>query len=164
MDGNGDVMIGKERSWYNSSISSRLNPLLREYFKRYESGGNLPEIVGVSPQMQKVYELMALAASSKDTNVNVYGETGTGKGLIAETIHRISARRNGEFVTIYHGTIPDQLLGSELLGYLFIDELDDIGKPMRLALLKAANLLGINLSTIYRLTKKRRINSYEFKK
>jgi DNA-binding NtrC family response regulator len=76
-------------------------------------GGN--RLVGSSPQMQSVRaDIWCLAACS--SNVLVTGETGTGKELVADLIHRNSNRAPGPLVSINCAAIPDDLLESELFG------------------------------------------------
>ena len=72
---------------------------------------------GVSPAMQDVLRTVAKVAGA-DVSVLITGETGTGKELIAQEIHRRSARRNGPMMAINCGAIPEPLLESELFGYV----------------------------------------------
>ena len=74
------------------------------------------DFVGQSPQMQKVFRTLRKIAEYK-TTVLVTGESGTGKELAARSIHNLSSRRNGPFVAVNCGAIPDQLLESELFGH-----------------------------------------------
>jgi len=73
-------------------------------------------IVGVSPQMQDVFRVVAKIANSP-TTVLVQGESGTGKELIAYEIHRRSSRVNKPFIKINCAAIPATLIESELFGY-----------------------------------------------
>jgi DNA-binding NtrC family response regulator len=75
--------------------------------------GNL---VGASPAMRAVFALLERAAPSNAT-VLLEGETGTGKGATAESIHKMSPRKDGPFVTIDCSAIPANLLESELFGH-----------------------------------------------
>ncbi len=73
-------------------------------------------LIGESPQMKKVYDLIRRVASSR-TNILIYGESGTGKELVAKAIHRQSDRRDLPIVVINCAGIPETLIESELFGY-----------------------------------------------
>jgi two-component system, NtrC family, response regulator AtoC len=73
-------------------------------------------IKGSSKTMELVFELMGKAARSNIT-VSVFGETGTGKELVAKGIHYNSTRKNKPFVAVNISSIPDTLIESELFGY-----------------------------------------------
>ncbi len=73
-------------------------------------------IYGNSKAMKPVFKLVSKAANSNIT-VSITGETGTGKELVAKTIHYESTRRNGNFVAVNVSAIPNELLESELFGY-----------------------------------------------
>jgi len=74
-------------------------------------------MVGDSDPMQRVYELVHMVAK-RDTTVLVTGESGTGKDLIAQAIHLISARQKQPLVVINCAAIPESLLEAELFGYV----------------------------------------------
>lgn len=74
------------------------------------------EMIGESRRMQEISEYLARIAST-ESNILITGETGTGKELAAEFVHRRSRRRNKALVTINCAAIPDSLLESELFGY-----------------------------------------------
>jgi len=86
--------------------------LRRQLEKRY----GLENIIGRSPEMQKVFERIEAVANS-DANVLVFGETGTGKDLVAHAIHRRSARSGRPFVKVDCASLPETLLESELFGH-----------------------------------------------
>jgi DNA-binding NtrC family response regulator len=69
-----------------------------------------------SPLMKKVFEKVRHVAPTKST-VLLIGETGTGKGVLAQLIHKHSNRRDGPYVSVHCGAIPDTLLESELFGH-----------------------------------------------
>lgn len=73
-------------------------------------------IVGDSPQLQRIINLANKAALS-DSNILIEGETGTGKELFAEYIHKHSTRSDKPFVVINCASLPDQLIESELFGH-----------------------------------------------
>jgi len=87
--------------------------VLRRQLK--ESRG-LGPLLGVSPTMQEVYRLIEMAAPSP-APVLIMGETGTGKELVARTIHQMSQRAKGPFVAVNCSAIPETLLESELFGH-----------------------------------------------
>jgi two-component system response regulator PilR (NtrC family) len=73
-------------------------------------------LIGESPQMKKVYDLIERVASTK-SNILITGESGTGKELAARAIHNQSPRRDKPFVVINCSGIPESLIESELFGY-----------------------------------------------
>jgi two-component system response regulator PilR (NtrC family) len=73
-------------------------------------------LIGESPQMRKVYDLIERVSQTK-SNILISGESGTGKELAARAIHRQSPRRDKPFVVINCGGIPENLIESELFGY-----------------------------------------------
>ena len=74
------------------------------------------DMVGASPQMQGVFDSIRKVAPTS-APVLILGETGTGKEMVAEALHRLSAQRGGPFVAINCNTIPENLLESELFGH-----------------------------------------------
>ena len=119
----------------------------------------LAAIAGASPQMGKVRELVRLAATS-EAAVMILGETGTGKELVARTVHYLSARAGGPFVAVNCGAIPENLVESELFGHkkgaftgavsdrqgrfvqadtgtLFLDEVTEMRSDLQVKLLRA---------------------------
>ncbi len=75
-----------------------------------------PEIIGESPAMQELFEIIARVAET-DTNVLVTGESGTGKEAVARAIHRLSRRTEGPFQIIDCTAVPETLFESILFGH-----------------------------------------------
>ncbi|MDH3404807.1 MAG: sigma-54 dependent transcriptional regulator [Acidobacteriota bacterium] len=73
-------------------------------------------IIGKSKAMAKVFDLIRLAAPAK-SNILILGESGTGKELVAKSIHLNSRRADGPFVTVNSGSMPADLLESNLFGH-----------------------------------------------
>lgn len=73
-------------------------------------------IVGDGPSMQRVYSLVETAVQS-DVTVLITGESGTGKNLVAEAIHRFGRRKDGPFIKVNMSAIPENLIESELYGH-----------------------------------------------
>jgi len=78
--------------------------------------GGLPLIIGNSAALRQVLGMVRIVAPT-DATVLINGETGTGKELIAEAIHKCSGRSNGPFVKVNCAAIPEGLLESELFGH-----------------------------------------------
>jgi two-component system response regulator PilR (NtrC family) len=132
------------------------NQSLRRQLQR-ERG--LPNFVGRSRRMLDVFETIRKIADSP-SNVMITGETGTGKELVAQAIHHESPRREGPFVSVNCGAIPERLMESELFGHvkgaftgavhetrglfsaadggtLFLDEITEIPPTVQVKLLRA---------------------------
>ena len=139
-----ELQLRKENTKLRSSIKDR-----------YKFG----KIIGKSEAMQLVYELI-LKASASSESVCIYGETGTGKELVARAIHDLSDRRDRKFIVVNCSAIPENLVESEFFGYvkgsftgaykdkkgfleladggtLFLDEIGDIGLSTQVKLLRA---------------------------
>jgi len=117
------------------------------------------EIVGNSPALNEVLRLAAVVAPT-DSTVLILGETGTGKELVARSVHELNSRRNKPLVKLNCAALPANLLESELFGYergaftgattrkagrfeladqgtLFLDEVGDIPLELQPKLLRA---------------------------
>jgi len=128
--------------------------LHEELARNYKFDG----IVGKSPKMQEVLKIASTVAPT-DATVLIYGETGTGKELLARSIHYQSPRANGPFVVMNCGAIPETLLETELFGHekgaftnaltaragkferaeggtIFLDEIGDMSLAMQVKLLR----------------------------
>nr|WP_145545700.1 sigma-54 dependent transcriptional regulator [Variovorax boronicumulans] len=123
-----------------------------------QGSAGLNRLVGSSAGMQAVRRLIAEIAASP-VDVLVHGETGTGKELVAQSLHELSGRSKGPFVALNCGGMPDNLLDSELFGHeagaftgaqkrrigkiehanggtLFLDELESMPLGMQVKLLR----------------------------
>ncbi len=75
-----------------------------------------PRLIGHSPAMQQLREMIARVARSQ-APVHIFGESGTGKELVARLIHESGARSEGPFIAVNCGAIPTELMESELFGH-----------------------------------------------
>jgi PAS domain S-box-containing protein len=124
--------------------------------KRQNNSG-ITEILGHSPQMEKVFEMLSVLART-DASVLITGETGTGKDMIAEALHKSSQRARHPFIKVNCGALPEALLESELFGHvkgaftgavnetagmfrladkgtIFLTEIGDLSLPLQVKLL-----------------------------
>lgn len=130
------------------------------------SGLPFEEMIGSSAPMRKVFDAISKVAAT-DANVLILGENGTGKELVARALHRFSERKNGVFITVDVGAIPDTLFESELFGHqkgaftdakedrvgrfeaasggtLFLDEIGNLPQNLQAKLLSAIQNRKIN--------------------
>lgn len=144
-----EIKLIIEKSSENISLKTQI----KQYKCRFDN------IIGESPKMRSIYEVIEKIVQSNATTVLIYGETGTGKGLLARTIHNNSARRIKPFIDINCSALPDNLIESELFGYekgaftdakqlkkglieqadggtLFIDEAGELQPSVQVKLLK----------------------------
>lgn len=133
---------------------SQVEALRKELHERY----TFEDIIGRSPAMQRLFEILPVIAPSEST-VLIEGASGTGKELVARAIHNLSPRRKKRFVAINCGALPDTLLESELFGYkagaftdarqdkpgrfaiadggtIFLDEIGDVSPALQVRLLR----------------------------
>lgn len=96
-----------------SEMKRELNVLRSEIHDKYSISS---EIRGASPEMEKIFNLIEKTVKS-DINVMLYGETGTGKELVARSVHFNSNRKSKPFVPINVTAIPKELIESELFGH-----------------------------------------------
>ena len=142
-----------QRAYYLQELEKDNQKLLEREGKRV-----LPDMIGTSPVMAKVFDTIRRVAGS-DISVLIVGESGTGKELVAKAIHKQSHRENGPFIAINCGAIPETLLESELFGHekgaftgahmqrpgriesaeggtLFLDEIGEISPALQVKLLR----------------------------
>ncbi len=131
---------------------------LEELKKELASRGPNPVFRSKSPSMEKLLAMLP-AVSDSTSSILIRGETGTGKEVLARAIHSLSPRKDGPFVAVNCGAIPENLLESELFGYkkgaftgadrdkpgrfalaeggtLFLDEIGDIAPALQVKLLR----------------------------
>jgi two-component system NtrC family response regulator len=89
----------------------------RHQSRQLEDRNRLDNIIGKSPRMLQVFDLI-LKVAPTDANVLILGETGTGKDLVANAIHYHSPRKDKEIYPINCSAIPEGLIGSELFGHV----------------------------------------------
>jgi PAS domain S-box-containing protein len=149
-DAKGKVIGGAETFRDLSDVEA----LRRELEGRFRIG----DLVSRSPLMQKVFEVLPAIAASPST-VLILGDTGTGKEVVAKTIHSLSPRQKAPFIAVNCGALPDTLLESELFGYkkgaftgahkdkpgrfaladggtLFLDEIGEVSPALQVRLLR----------------------------
>ena len=83
---------------------------------RLETRTRFEQMVGESEPLQRIYTLVDMVAGS-DVTILLTGESGTGKELVARAIHHQSPRKDGPFITMNCGALPENLFESELFGY-----------------------------------------------
>jgi two-component system NtrC family response regulator len=93
-------------------MERELDQLRKEVSEKY----SFPNIIGNHPKMMEIFEIIGRVAGT-DKTVLIQGESGTGKDLIARTIHYHSRRKDKPFVTVPCGALTDTLLTSELFGH-----------------------------------------------
>lgn len=109
-----DEIILLVRKIIEHNLLRQENINLRQCLQDYVG---FPQIIGHSPVMQKVFNLIRTVANT-DATVLISGESGTGKELIARAIHYNSRRANNPLVVVNCAAIPEELLESELFGYV----------------------------------------------
>lgn len=142
-----------------SSIEMELNMYKRTYEKINTAKYTVDDIIGDCSIMQDLKDSVRKVAKT-NSNVLIMGESGTGKELFAHSIHAGSMRRKAPFVCVNCGSIPEQLIESELFGYeegaftgarkggkiglfpaahvgtIFLDEIGELPLPMQVRLLR----------------------------
>lgn len=106
-----ELVLTIERALEHKNLVVKTNLLTEQVKKKHSTN-----IIGNSPELQRSINLAAKSSVS-DSNILIEGETGTGKELFAEYIHKHSNRSENPFVVINCASLPDQLIESELFGH-----------------------------------------------
>ncbi|MDQ1558011.1 MAG: two-component system, NtrC family, response regulator PilR [Pyrinomonadaceae bacterium] len=136
----------------------QLKQEIQDWRKTQSDRGRLDQIIGRSPRMQAVYQMIETVAVVQST-ILITGESGTGKELVARAVHNLSQRNDKPFVSINCGAFTETLLESELFGYvrgaftgaaanrkglfeaadkgtIFLDEIGEMSPAMQVKLLR----------------------------
>lgn len=149
-----ELRIVLDRAFQMRCMRTELTELRNELQKHYQ----LENIIGQSAAVQAIYKIVGRVAQTNAT-VLITGESGSGKEVIAQTLHRNSTRRDGPFIKVNCGALPEGLMESELFGYekgaftgaisrkpgrfelahggtLFLDEIGELPLPLQVKLLR----------------------------
>jgi DNA-binding NtrC family response regulator len=108
-----DVRIAVRRALSQQELIAENRQLKQQLHQRY----SFENVLGRDHAMTKVFDVLSAAAESSAT-ILITGESGTGKSLIARAIHAHSPRRDGPFVEVACGALPETILESELFGHV----------------------------------------------
>src|ERR1044072_1012097 len=111
---NDEVLVVLRNAMERRRLVTENRSLRQNIQERYHKFAN---IIGKSPRMRQVFDLIIQAAPSRST-ILIQGESGTGKELVARAIHANSSRSERSFVTVYSGNLPPHLLESTLFGHV----------------------------------------------
>jgi PAS domain S-box-containing protein len=112
-----DITERKKAEKLLRESEKNLQKEVRNLRQQIQKNKSYPEIIGSSPKILKLIDLVNQIARTNST-VLIYGETGSGKDLIAKAIHYSSPRKNAPFLAINCAALPEQLVESELFGYV----------------------------------------------
>ncbi|MDX2454856.1 sigma 54-interacting transcriptional regulator, partial [Desulfosarcina sp.] len=104
------AVVGGLATFHDLTLVRQLSRAMRDRYTFHD-------MIGKCPEMQKIFE-MANVVSRTDATVLIEGATGTGKDLLAKVVHSSSRRSDNPFVKVNCAAIPDNLLESELFGYI----------------------------------------------
>ncbi len=110
---NEEVLLTVRKGLEQRRLATENRALKAELRQRYA----FDNIIGKGKPMRDVFELIQLAAPAR-SNILILGESGTGKELVAKAIHHHSRRADGPFVTVNSGSMPPDLLESNLFGHV----------------------------------------------
>jgi two-component system response regulator HydG len=108
------LLLLVERTLAREEIKSEAENLRRQLRARDKEG--LETLLGTSPAMQRVYQMVRQVAGARAT-VLITGESGTGKGEVARALHSLGPRASGPFVSLHCAALAESLLESELFGH-----------------------------------------------
>ena len=111
---NDEVLVVVRNALERGQLVAENRSLRQNIQERYHKFAN---IIGRSPKMRQVFDLIIQAAPSRST-ILIQGESGTGKELVARAIHAHSSRADRAFVTVNSGNLPPDLLESTLFGHV----------------------------------------------
>jgi PAS domain S-box-containing protein len=143
--------VGGLMTFHDLTLIHQLDQAMRDRYTYHD-------MIGKSPAMQKIFEMINVIATT-DATILIEGSTGTGKDLLAKVIHSASSRADRTLVKVNCAAIPDNLLESEMFGYvqgaftgaerdkpgrfqeadggtIFLDEIGDLPLPLQAKLLR----------------------------
>jgi len=104
------IVVGGMTTFHDLTLVHQLKQAMRNHYTFYD-------MIGRSPTMKKIFEMVNVVAGT-DATILIEGATGTGKDLLAKVIHSASRRSDKPFVKVNCAAIPDNLLESEMFGYV----------------------------------------------
>ena len=107
-----EIVLTVKKALENRLLKKEVIRLKKEVESRY----HFQQLIGKSPSMQQIYDLIERIRDSSNS-VLITGESGTGKELVAKAIHYSGLRKEGPFFAVNCAAIPETLLESELFGY-----------------------------------------------
>jgi two-component system nitrogen regulation response regulator GlnG len=110
------VLVGAARLRLGKHTELDIEPIDANVELAEWQGDRFGDVIGATPPMRRMFALLAKAASTEAT-ILLQGETGTGKEAIAEAVHERSKRAKGPFIVVDCGSIPHELIASELFGH-----------------------------------------------
>lgn len=145
------TVVGGLATFHDLTLVQQLKQATRQRYTFHD-------MIGKSPAMEKIFEMVNVVAKT-DATILIEGATGTGKDLLARVVHSISRRADKPFVKVNCAAIPDNLLESEMFGYvkgaftgaekdkigrfqeadngtIFLDEIGDLPLPLQAKLLR----------------------------
>ncbi len=145
------TVVGGLATFHDLTLVHQLSQAIQERYTFHD-------MIGKSPAMQKIFEMVGVVART-DATILIEGATGTGKDLLAKVIHTASRRSEKPFVKVNCAALPDNLLESEMFGYIkgaftgavrnkpgrfneadtgtiFLDEIGDLPLPLQAKLLR----------------------------